>query len=79
MNIHEDKTSSDQDWSPVVDQSTNINNDSMSCVVSTDDNHPLPMEQHQRIQESSVIGNGDDTLCHHSSQSKEHITSTVFF
>ncbi|CAH8626758.1 unnamed protein product [Schistosoma bovis] len=82
LNIHEDKTSSDQDWSPVVDQSTNINNDSMSCVVSTDDNHPLPMEQHQRIQEltenhqeSSVIGNGDDTLCHHSSQSKEHITS----
>ncbi|CAH8649338.1 unnamed protein product [Schistosoma rodhaini] len=76
LNIHEDKTSSDQDWSPVVDQSTNINN------VSTDDNHRIPMEQHQQIQElaechqaSSVIGSGDDTLCHHSSQSKEHLTS----
>ncbi|VDP57322.1 unnamed protein product, partial [Schistosoma curassoni] len=69
LNIHEDKTSSDQDWSPVVDQSTNINNDSMSCVVSTDDNHPLPMEQHQRIQEltenhqeSSVIGCSSNTV-----------------
>uniref|UniRef100_A0A3Q0KKV4 IPR001194 DENN,domain-containing protein n=1 Tax=Schistosoma mansoni TaxID=6183 RepID=A0A3Q0KKV4_SCHMA len=82
LNIHEDKTSSDQDWSPVVDQSTNINNDSMSCVVSTVDNHRIPMEQHQQIQELtechqalSVIGSGDDTLCHHSSQSKEHLTS----